>query len=562
MRRGFGFANSLPRLSGLRIAPDRERQILAAVLIAVTAVFFAAMFAKALDRGFHRLISIHASGPFVYSVVSIISDWKFGVGNYVMYRDAFEVADAAGLTFNGAILQRMGTSYPEYLKDADFIDRALAEAFAAPAQPAPDEAHNPPYDGLSGLGWDKDAGYVDFVKLSFIGFGFKLSSLFYMYFALLFIGVCLFVIANYHSPAHLFVPMTVLALLYAAVSSTYFNGLQWDTVFNPRFMTTLGLIPFFHVASHVIDRAPLTPIRVAALAGQAGLIAFAMHIRTTTAWMVIAIVALAIVLAVYLSWRRAGGTWKSVLRAVTPAGVVVGAVLAVLLYVGQTAHPSVAAKGFSMRHSVWTSVNYGLQNHPDWKARYAEAYDNQTADGVWTKMFFDYLERHPVPEGTSVLTERGNPNHRLWDDYLRRAFLEFAAADPDYVAGLYFIHNPRLIYNSVRLIVGTMAREFPSWALSVLVVAMIAVTLHLARSAAPLRQLASATIVTALGLLISILPSWFVIVILSSLLDPLLLTALAIVLIAMLVAVAILASVYRWAVRRGLVIERYTSSVQ
>lgn len=507
---------------------DRVRKFLSFGMIALAVFFFAASFDKGIERNYHRVISVHASGPFVFSVVSIISDWKFGVGDYVIYLGALEAVDSTGLTFDDATLKRLDIKYPDYLRDPNFINGALEKLFSLPFDAAPERTRTPPYEGIMGLGWDKDMGYADFVKLSFVLFGTKLQSLYYTYFLLLGLSALLFVIAHAYSPVHLFVPAGFMVLVYSIISLDGFGDpFQWDTVFNPRFMTTLATLPFFHIVISMIRHTPMHWFGLVVLLGQAIVLAFAIHVRTTTAWTVIAVFALVAISLFIVRWRSEAGFqgrsgWSG--SPLLPAGLVVGVIATSLLYVKAAGHPSIEAKGFSTRHSIWTSVNYGLQNHPDWAEKYGSKYGNPTGDGVTNAIFYDYLERHPLPEGTALLSERG-VNPQLWDNYLRRAFFEFLRRDPGYVAELYLIHNPRAVFTTIDWFISHLVKNFPALSWLALFAATIGLAFYLARGG-PLCDMAKLNALAGLGLIVSTVPSWFVLVIFSSLVDPFFMTAL------------------------------------
>ena len=222
-----------------------------------------------------------------------------------------------------------------------------------------------------------------------------------------------------------------------------------------------------------------------------------------------------------------------------------------LIYVRAVSHDSIAAKGFSTRHSVWTSVNYGLQNHPDWKRKYAARYGNASGDSVWSNMFYDYLKRHPLPKGTSLFNERSLPRHDLWDNYLQLAFVEFVKHDPIFVTELYLYHNPYRIVSKIKGFLSALWRESSGWVMFALGVAITGMIAYLVRRADELRYHGELTATVGFGLAVAVLPSWFIVAILSSMVDPMFMALLVLIMVAVLAAALVLRPVYRLLIFRA-----------
>ena len=101
--------------------------------------------------------------------------------------------------------------------------------------------------------------------------------------------------------------------------------------------------------------------------------------RITVIWVVVAIVGLA---ALY--WlRRRGLSARASGRLYGPIALLVVAVGAsTQFYLHWTAHPGIAANGFSSGHNVWFGIFYNLQTHPDWERRYAAKYGSEHGDDL------------------------------------------------------------------------------------------------------------------------------------------------------------------------------------
>jgi hypothetical protein len=98
----------------------------------------------------------------------------------------------------------------------------------------------------------------------------------------------------------------------------------------------------------------------------------------------------------------------------------VAALLVVVLYLSRSLHPVYAKNGELGYHGVWHAPFYQLQRHPDWKKKYASAYDNAAGDTLPQAAARNYLEQHPPSDPESVYLD---PDHKQIKAWLRESYV-------------------------------------------------------------------------------------------------------------------------------------------
>src|SRR5262249_28109100 len=100
----------------------------------------------------------------------------------------------------------------------------------------------------------EDVGWVDFCKLGFLLFGYRMEALYFTYFLVTGVGlVCFMVEFRRCTPAMIVVVAIQATMLFIINAMPYMvpesveANLQLGSVINGRFMATIGLVPFFHL---------------------------------------------------------------------------------------------------------------------------------------------------------------------------------------------------------------------------------------------------------------------------------------------------------------------------
>src|SRR5262249_11309512 len=240
-------------------------------------------------------------------------------------------------------------------------------------------------------------------------------------------------------------PALLMLLVIACVaqimvfSSVLFDRSVLGSIFDPRFLSALAIIPGLHLGCLLLDRSRPTPDNIVLAVIQSLILVFAIWIRSSAAWVVVGVVAL----AALVSLRALLNSRFNPVR-LWSLGVLL-LVLAVHTAWASTAlHPIYREKGEILRHVFWHAVFFRLQFHPGWDQKYSGAYDHARFDELPQVAALKYLQRHPPsdPDAVYLTPDRKSLKIAALETYARKAFFEFLAADPRFVLESTFIYNP------------------------------------------------------------------------------------------------------------------------
>ena len=130
----------------------------------------------------------------------------------------------------------------------------------------------------------EDPGIVDFYKLSFRSFGYRLHAMYFMYFVLLFSGLLLFLITYQHKNLALVFANLFLLSFLGTLQGPFLDTDQLYTVHNGRFFSSLGLIPTFHLVIAIWHHQRFRVLNLITGCGQAFLVGFVLFCRNSFGW--------------------------------------------------------------------------------------------------------------------------------------------------------------------------------------------------------------------------------------------------------------------------------------
>jgi hypothetical protein len=290
------------------------------------------------------------------------------------------------------------------------------------------------------------------VRLSFYLFGYNLLSLYLTYFAILAISISAFIYAFRFRPGLLALLIITCVAQVFLLSSSIFDPHRLGSVADPRFLSVLAIIPGMHLGYLVVSRARPTTAHVALAVLQSVILIFALWIRATAIWVIVAVSLLAIVVTTQDLLNR-----RFNLRRIWSFGVLLAVWFVHAVWTSMVLHPIYKEKREISHHVVWHAIFYQLQFHPNWKQRYAAQYDNMELDELPAAAAKKYLMRHPplAPEEVYLTEDRKHLKVAASETYIRKAFVEFLKKDPKFVLETYLVYSPiRIFY-----ILGPMADE-------------------------------------------------------------------------------------------------------
>lgn len=308
------------------------------------------------------------------------------------------------------------------------------------------------------------------------------------------------------------------------------HGARIHDSVTPRFLSSLCIIPALHFLFSAFDssKTSMGKREVAILILQALVLLLALQQRATVFWVLIAAIILAVLHVLLLRLSRkddANGKRKQ-----TTFLVLAGMIILGKAYVAITTHPGLNARGYMASHTLWGSIFYAMQGHPDWKSRYGEEFQNQSGDSVAYLAWNRYVASHPAEQNKET-------THQFIERMTRKAMIEFAKHDPGFVSSVYLIYNPASIYVVGETRARTMFRE-TGWAFAFGLLCLgLVLGKVIGRQSS--RNLIAATGLVALLCIVSCVPSWATVVMTTSLTDFLILLPIVMILVPLALGAAI-----------------------
>lgn len=311
-----------------------------------------------------------------------------------------------------------------------------------------------------------DQGVFDFVHGAFALFGADIRSLYDFYFLLFGMSATIYLACFWRSYAACTLLFACACAIYSFMPSYINSNTELISVSNPRFLSTLGIIPLFHLFMMFIKtyNPRINWVPLIGVICQTSIMSLAIAARSTGQWMEIAF---AILLVGYLGKIALSAQRLTALQQfLIGRGSIAICVVATLAVIGSVRALSLPPDcGTALNgHPFWHNMFLGLTFNPDWKARARADYGyiaDLRGDAVSFRMAGLYVERHHLPYQTkpSIWVETAQTrvagvdpaplgSWRVYESVLRSAFFEFVRAHPAYAIKTFLIYKPlRLLEN-------------------------------------------------------------------------------------------------------------------
>ena len=210
--------------------PTRQA-VLALICLCVTGALFGRMIhagtARGMDAGIYEVVQDAA-----HAIAVAISDQRFHLNRgYVGYAAIFNELEKGGFTTSDYWVKKLGRTYPDNLRDRALLNETLQTVLN---MPVPKDVGFGDRSLLS-MGY-AELGLVDYFKLAFRLFGYRVELAFYIYSLLLGISTVIFILAYWRSTATLAIPILFLAAGNLIFATTFFDTINSQTVANTRFL--------------------------------------------------------------------------------------------------------------------------------------------------------------------------------------------------------------------------------------------------------------------------------------------------------------------------------------
>jgi len=391
-------------------------------------------------------ITPHEWGRYLFGLGAAITKSKYGIGGFVA-EDYVELAlMQGGLSDRPLELDSLGVSFPNNLRDPCLLQSALESAHDLVMEPpanAPDRDGR--YSRLHGS-HGSEVGLATYTRLSFLLFGFNLSSLSLMYFAICTLSLVLFTVGHWRNEPAMLVLAAFMVAYYTLISSPLIDFNQLD-VKDPRFLSTLAAIPALHILVYWLGwNRVLNRMDHATLVAQCLLVALVLHVRGSALW-VVAALSLSWLLLAAFAWLRGRLHFRDALAMKSPLslfalGALLISVVAVFLITKAVAPPLYSAHGEILRHTFWHGMFYGLQAHPEWEKKYGESVEGASDDAMPLVATKIAIRKLPAQDQRQYLDRDGWPTREAVERFSRILFFEKVRDDPEFIAYTFFVIRP------------------------------------------------------------------------------------------------------------------------
>jgi hypothetical protein len=401
------------------------------VAVTIVCISLIGAFRIGIDRGLRDTIGTGSWGRVLFGVGAAITQMEDGGYGYTMSTVIETVLKYGGLTADPEILARLGAKFPDNLRDTVLINAAIDKAAKFRWPFNPDEA-------IRGSGGD-DLGFVDYVRLSFLVFGHKIQYLYYTYFLIFGVSAAVFLWTFRSRPAQLTLVVIICVAQIALLSSNLVTFNNLGSIADPRFLGILAIVPGLHLGCLILDRLPPSFGNVALAIVQSIILVFAIWIRASAVWVILAVAVLAGFLAMRGLLKR-----RLELPRIWAAGVLFATLASYMVWLTMALHPIYKSGEEISHHVFWHSIFYQLQFNPRWNEKYAASYDFATYDELPTLAARKYLLRHPPsdPDAIYLTPDRKYLKVAAAETYIRKAFFEIFSNDPRFVLESILIYNP------------------------------------------------------------------------------------------------------------------------
>jgi len=311
-----------------------------------------------------------------------------------------------------------------------------------------------------------DIGYVDFTKLAFRVFGYKIESMYYAFFLLLSISAAAYLFVFWSEPIAKMVLLCALFAFFIELHTVIFN-LHMPTFPGTRHGSTLALIPAWHFAFLVIYRRRPSVVTVVATLVQLAILILAIKTRGSAGWTLV-FVAVVSVLVGYLEWRKNqadGRTWQRLLRqsAGWPVLFLFGGLLVYNQYENAKLHPVYFTDDVLPYHGFWHTAYAGMLDMPGLvpqNSKAVELHDAGAIDAATYAGTAEYLRDTrfiPLPADfprsvapTFISPWTGTLKFKLFDDIMRRVVIDIWMRHPLRSMKLYLYLRPMALVDVLR----------------------------------------------------------------------------------------------------------------
>ncbi|MBL6613428.1 MAG: hypothetical protein ISP49_00675 [Reyranella sp.] len=414
--------------------------VMAALSPLVTAILAAliifALFTTGMRRGMDGAIAIGESEQTAWAVA--ISEMVYGLDSYVAHT---AVVDAIIRGVRNGTGGPADPKFRENLNNPDLLNAALSAALALGPQPEGFVAQRT----LTTMLYD-DIGIVDYDKIAFSLFGFRVQSLYYLFFVIVSLSTAAFLLQFWGKPVAQVLLLSNLAAFWLELNADIFMP-DMPSFWGMRHGSTLAILPMWHLALLLVWRTRLSLSAVVLASVQVAILVFATRIRGSAAWTVIFLACLSAFLA-YRFWRSLEADQTSLFKVARaalrwPFVLLLIGLATSKIYTSGKLHPSYFTDDIMPYHGAWHSAYLGMIISPTFWATTGKD-SGAWGDAIAYEVALRYLREKGfiAKEGDYISPWTQTYKMRLHDRTMRAIYLDLVREYPFTTLGLYLYHKP------------------------------------------------------------------------------------------------------------------------
>jgi hypothetical protein len=433
----------------------RVRTGLSAVLTTILSVLLIwAVYNGGLRRGMDHAISFAGESE-LNGMAIAISELKHGLNAYVGYST---IRDALTTVVRRDVANTGDPQLLKNLKDSGVLNEAISSAVALGPQ-----KESFIVDGtLMTMIYD-DIGIVDYDKVAFSLFGYRIEAMYYLYFVILSVSVAAFLLQYWRDVVPQMALLATLLAFYVELDTLVFSE-HVASVWGMRHGSVLAIVPMWHVAFLLMARVRISPAALVLALIQIAILVFSMRVRGSATWTLIFVSALVLGFVVQ-AWRARSAGQRTIATTLNAAIrwpfilllIVVGANK---IYTDARLHPAYFTDDILPYHGAWHSAYLGIFLSPTLAAE-SGVPPERWGDRSGYDAALKYLRGRGFIklEGEYISPWTNTYKMRLHDNVMRSVYLSMVKEGPFTFLALYSYWKPQALYDTLRLVLSSVPWE-------------------------------------------------------------------------------------------------------
>ena len=428
------------------VAGTPKKHLVWAWLPALLTAFLSALliwsiYTEGTRRGMDHAISFAGESE-INGMAIAISELKYGLHSYTGYSTIVEAL--TNVVRHGVA----NTDDPQLLlnlKSASVLNEAISAAMALGPQKEAFIVDR----SLMTMIYD-DIGIVDYDKIAFSLFGFKIEAMYYLYFVILSLSSAIFLLQCRQDPAAQAALLATLLACYLELYTRVFSE-HVASLWGMRHGAALSIIPLWHLLFLTVRRSRATLLAVVLALLQIAILLLAIRMRGSAAWTLIFLTALTMGFVV-LAWRRlpagprrfwstmrTGVGWHFALLLVMFA--------ASKIYTDGRLHSVYFTDDVLPYHGAWHSAYLGLAISPSLAPKMGVEVNQTGYDRIGYVAALAYMRKVGFlkAEGEYISPWTNTYKMRLHDNIMRIVFWDMVKENPLETVALYLYWKPAYI---------------------------------------------------------------------------------------------------------------------